>query len=190
MQSKVVPPFVRGGSRFLGRLCNSLWLFSTLFFLSLFFLVSCVRSSSGSILRSFEVILVHNPASPIQWSNYHFSLHDLGTGLYAPIGHPAYDEDSVMLSFGKPSLAERPLRSGGETKRQWNEGSFSAQLTIYDISFKECGKIRFRVKATEKGNKVVVTELFGHEGFKEFQRMAHCRDGICSVFFIDFKGTE
>ncbi|KGN97690.1 hypothetical protein HQ36_05285 [Porphyromonas gingivicanis] len=148
--------------------------------------VSCQRSPSMGVPRPLELILQHDSLAPIAWSDYHFSLHDVATGLYAPIKSPTLQENGVLLSFGKPSLSEQPSAYESETQQLWGEGTFVAQLTIYDAKHVEQGRVRFRVRTFRKDNKVEVTDLLGHDGFATFHRIMKCYSGVCSIFFVRF----
>ena len=111
------------------------------------------------------MLFVYGDEPEYDWSDYHFALKNSEVGLYAPYEKPILGRNSVEVTFGIPSLAEKPLTPTNQSvKATWSvQKSYTALLTIADAQGKERG--RFELGITE--NKVpVINYMDGAKGFR------------------------
>lgn len=114
---------------------------------------------------ALTLLFVYGDEPEYDWSDYHFALKNSEVGLYAPYEKPILGRNSVEVTFGIPSLAEKPLTPTNQSvKATWGvQKSYTALLTIADAQGKERG--RFELGITE--NKVpVINYMDGAKGFR------------------------
>ncbi|MBB6275412.1 hypothetical protein [Porphyromonas circumdentaria] len=114
---------------------------------------------------ALTLLFVYGDEPEYDWSAYHFALKNSEAGLYAPYEKPILGRNSVEVTFGIPSLTEKPLMPANQSvKAMWGiQKSYAVLLTIADAQGKECGRLELGI--TE--NKVpVINYIDGAKGFR------------------------